>query len=80
MFIVKVVDKATRKETVISREYEQRTEAERYYRLIKSNAIADKESIIRPYNEELEQEELRYVDIILFLLENDKEISRFMIS
>ena len=80
MFIVKVVDKATRKETVISREYEQRIEAERYYRLIKSNAIADKESIIRPYNEELEQEELRYVDIILFLLENNKEISKFMIG
>lgn len=80
MFIVKVVDKATRKEIIISREYEQRTEAERYYRLIKSNAIADKESIIRPYNEELEQEELKYVDIILFLLEDEKEISRFMIS
>lgn len=80
MFIVKMVDKATRKETVMAREYEIQADAEKYYNLVKNTAIANKEAIVRPYNEELEQSELKYTDIVLYLLEDKKEISKFMIG
>jgi len=80
MFIVKVVDKETKKDIVINREYEKQEEATKYYNLIKSNALIDKEKVIRPANEELGQKELKYVDVILYLLNDEKVISKFMIG
>ena len=80
MFIVKMVDKATQTETIFAREYENQADAEKYYDLVKNTATVNKDGIVRPYNEELQQEELKYTDIILYLLEDDKEISKFMIG
>lgn len=80
MFTVKVVDKATKKDVVILREYEDANEASRYYNLIRDIAITSKDKIIRAYDEKLEQPELKYSDIVLYLLEGDKTIRKFMIG
>ena len=80
MFIVKVVNKTDAADIVINREYENQIEAEKYYNTIKNAALDDKERIVRPYNEELEQAELKYTDVILYLKEDEKTISKFMIG
>ena len=80
MFKVKVVNSKDKTDICLVREYEEERDAEKYYNLFKNSMIANKDAIFRPYNEELEQSELRYCDVKLFLLDGDKEISRFFIG
>ena len=80
MFIVKLVNINNNKDIVVYREYENQIDAEKYYDSVKSAALDNKNTVVRPYNEELQQEELKYIDVVLYLLENERRISKFMIG
>lgn len=80
MFYVTLVSRKDASDIALKKEYENEIDAQKYYEKIKSAACADSQGIVRKENEELEQSELRYCDVILYLLEDDKKISKFMID
>ena len=80
MFEVKLVNKTNTEDVLIDRTFESEKSAEKYYNRIKNSMIADPDRIIREYNEELEQDELTYRDVKLYLLgEEGQEISVFYV-
>ena len=81
MFIVKMVNRADKEDIVINQNFDEKMkEAQDYYNKIKVTASADKNKVVREANEELGQSELRYCDVVLYLLEDEKVISKFMIG
>ena len=80
MFKVLVINAKDEKDICFSKEYEIRADAEKHYRLFKSSMTTQKDNIYREADEQLEKTELKYTDIILYLYENDKRISKFMIG
>lgn len=80
MFYVKLVNKLEASDIVFNKEYENEINAQKYYERVKAAACADSQAIVRKGNEELEQPELKYCDVILYLLEDDKVISKYMRS
>ena len=80
MFEVKLVNKTNAEDVLIDRTFESEKSAEKYYNRIKNSMTADPDRIIREYNEELEQDELTYRDVKLYLLgEEGQEISVFYV-
>ena len=81
MFIVKMINRADKEDIVINQNFDEKMkEAQDYYNKIKVTASADKNKVVREANEELGQSELRYCDVVLYLLEDEKVISKFMIG
>ena len=79
MYYVKIVNRQDPHDIVMNRGFDNEKDALKYYTSIKVSA-EDKYKIIRPANEELQQVELRYCDIILYLMEDDNVISKFMVG
>ena len=72
MFIVKMINRADKEDIVINQNFDEKMkEAQDYYNKIKVTASADKNKVVREANEELGQSELRYCDVVLYLLEDE---------
>ena len=80
MFEVKLVNKQDAEDVVIDRKYEDEISAEKYYNRIKNSMASDHDRVIREANEELEQSQLTYKDVKLYLLDEEgQEISVFYV-
>lgn len=80
MFFVKIINKTDKNDIFLDRGFDTQIDAQKYYNKIKMTASANSDDILRAANEILEQTELRYRDVILYLYENEKRISKFMIG
>ena len=80
MFNVLVVNAKDKEDICFSKDYEVKADAEKHYRLFKNNMITQRNNVYREADEELGKVELKYTDIILYLYEDDTEISKFRIG